>query len=218
MADQFKEALNRFRQIAGYTRPMTWEEWTALSDTDTMTAALYCQFYDQITLAWYKARADFVADEDGLSCVLQYLIKNVPLIQAEEAKFTPAYIYRVAYNCMDCLRYIQRDINRSNTETTNVVVFDGEELDLCDLVPHEDISYEASQDKAAFWSIIASMGPEAEKVVNFLVNGESLRRVSKRVKTRDDDPLADVSVSEARMNEIIDELKVRLAGFKAIYY
>lgn len=218
MADQFKEALTRFRQIANYTRPMSWEEWAGINDTDTMTAVLYCQFYDQITLAWYKARADFVADEDGLSCVLQYLIKNVPLIQAEEDKFTPAYIYRVAYNCMDCLRYIQRDINRSNTETTNVVVYDGEELDLCDLVPHEDISYEAAQDKAAFWSIIASMGPEAEKVVNYLINGESLRRVSKRVQNRSDDPLADVSVNEKQMNQIIDELKVRLAGFKAIYY
>lgn len=218
MADQFKEALIRFRQIAGYTAPMTWKQWSMLDDTDKMTAVLYCQFYDQITLAWYKARADFVADEDGLSCVLQYLIKNVPLIQAEEAKFTPAYIYRVAYNCMDCLRYIQRDINRSNSETTNVVLYDGEELDLCDLVPHEDISYEAAQDKAAFWSIIASMGPEAEKVVNYLVNGESLRRVSKRSACHGVDPLTDVSVSESRMNEIIEELKVRLAGFKSIYY
>lgn len=218
MADQFREAYIRFKNLSGYTEPVEWSQWASINDVDIQTAILYCQFYDQITLAWYKARAEFVPDEDGLSCVLQYIIKNVPRIQAEEAKFTPAYMYRIAYNCMDCLRYVQRDINRYTTETTNVVVYDGEELDLCDLVPHRDTSYEDQVDKDRFWSIIASMGPEVEKVVNHLVNDESLRRVSKRSSAYEEDPLADVSVSESRMNEIIEILKDRLEEFKPVFY
>lgn len=216
--DQFKEAFVRFKDFSGYSEPMSWEDWISVRDQDTQVAILYCQFFNEITLAWYKAKADFVPDEDGLSCVLQYLTKNVPLIVAEENKFNPAYIYRVAYNCMDCLRYVQRDINRHNTETTNVVLYEGEELDLCDLAPHRDMSYEDRQDKDKFWAVIAALGPEAEKVVNYLVNGESLRRISKRSQCYGVDPLTDVSVSESRMNEIVEQLKVHLADFKSIYY
>lgn len=218
MADQFKEAFNRFRDFSGYMEPMSWDQWSSLKDPDTMVAVLYCQFYNEITLAWYKARAEFVPDEDGLSCVLQYLIKNVPILQNDKNKFTPAYIYRVAYNCMDCLRYVQRDINRHNNEMTNLVILEGEELDLCDLVPHRDEEFEDHEDRVNFWGLIKSMGPEVEKVVNFLVNGESLRRVSKRSQCYGVDPLTDVSVNEDQMKEIIEMLKVRLAGFKSIYY
>ena len=218
MADQFKEAFNRFKSFSGYTQPMSWEEWVALGDQDVQVTILYCQFYNEITLAWYKARAEFVPDEDGLSCVLQYLTKNVPIILSDSNKFHPAYIYRISYNCMDCLRYVQRDINRYNTETSNIVVYDGEELDLCDLAPHRDMEYEAIQNRRNFWALIASMGPEVEKVVNHLINDESLRRVSKRSQSYGIDPLTDVSVSEERMQEIIDQLRVRLSGFKSIYY
>lgn len=218
MANQFQEALTRFKEFSGYVKPMSWDEWSTLRDRDTKVAVLYCQFYNEITLAWYKARADFVPDEDGLSCVLQYLTKNVPILEEDEDKFTPAYIYRVSYNCMDCLRYIQRDINRHNIEVTNVVLFEGEELDLCDLVPHRDMGYEELQDRSNFWAIIQSMGPEVEKVVNHLVNDESLRRVSKRSANYGLDPLTDISVSESRMAEIVEMLKERLSQFKPVYY
>lgn len=218
MADQFKEAFKRFSEFSGYNEPISWDDWIKLRDRDTRVAILYCQFYNEITLAWYKAKADFVPDEDGLSCVLQYLIKNVPILEEDENKFSPAYIYRIAYNCMDCLRYIQRDINRHNTETTNVVFYDGEELDLCDLAPHRDMEYEDAQDRKEFWAIIASMGPEVEKVINHLVNEESLRRVPKKSQFHGIDPLTDISVNEKKMKEIIEMLRVRLADFKSIYY
>lgn len=216
--DQFKETFNRFQSFVNYTSPISYQEWSSLRDRDSKVAVLYCQFFDQITLAWYKAKADFVPDEDGVSCVLQYLTKNVPILEQDENKFTQAYIYRISYNCMDCLRFVQRDINRSKTETTNVVFHDGEELDLCDLVPHKDMSYEEKLDQEQFWAIIKDMGLETEKVVNYLLNGESLRRVSKRSKSYGVDPLTDVSVDKKKLEEILDELRVRLAPFKVAYY
>lgn len=218
MLDQFKETFNRFQSFVNYTSPISYQEWSSLRDRDSKVAMLYCQFFDQITLAWYKAKADFVPDEDGVSCVLQYLTKNVPILEQDENKFTQAYIYRISYNCMDCLRFVQRDINRSKTETTNVVFHDGEELDLCDLVPHKDMSYEERLDQEQFWAIIKDMGLETEKVVNYLLNGESLRRVSKRSKSYGVDPLTDVSVDKKKLEEILEELRVRLAPFKVAYY
>lgn len=218
MADQFKETLNRFREFANYTSPITFESWMNLKSIDKQVAVLYCQFYDQITLAWYKAKADFIPDEEGVSCVLQYLLKNVPIIRKSDKKFNPAYIYTVAYNCMDCLRYVQRDINRFKHETTNITLYDGEELDLCDLVPHKDRSYESKYDSEKFWAVIKDMGVETEKVVNHLLNGESLRRVSKRSKAYGIDPLGDVTVNKHKMEEIVAQLKLRLVGFKEVYY
>lgn len=216
--DQFKETLNRYREFTNFTRNLTWIEWVSLRDTDLQVAVLYVQFYNEITLAWYKAKADFISDEEGVSCVLQYLLKNVPKIIEHEDRFTPNYIYRVAYNCMDCLRYVQRDINRSKIETTNVTYYDGEELDLCDLVPHHDLSYEEAQIKAKFWAIIKDMGIETEKVVNYLLNGESLRRVSKKSKAYGIDPLTDVSVNKDQLEAIMQQLRQNLAGFKEVYY
>lgn len=218
MADQFKETLNRFRSFLNVDSCLTWEQWVDLKDTDRQVAALYVQFYDQITLAWFKAKADFVPDEDGVSCVLQYLNKNVEVIINDESRFTPAYIYRVSYNCMDCLRFVQRDINRSKSETTNVTYYDGEELDLCDLFPHQDLDYDERKTKELFWAIIKDMGVETEKVVNYLLNGESLRRVSKKSKAYGIDPLTDVSVNKDKLAEIMDQLRIRLAGFKSVYY
>lgn len=218
MTNQFKETLKRFREFAGYTKPLDFESWAAINNTDKQVAILYCQFYDQITLAWYKAKADFISDEEGVSCVLQYLLKNVPIIEKSNKKFNPAYVYTVAYNCMDCLRYVQRDINRFTHETTNVTYYDGEELDLCDLVPHKDLDYDSRYDSEVFWAIIKDMGVETEKVVNHLLNGESLRRVSKRSKSYELDPLRDISVNKDKMKEIIEQLKLRLVGFKEVYY
>lgn len=218
MADQFKETLKRFKEFTQYTSPLSFQSWVSIQDTEMQVAILYCQFYDQITLAWYKARADFVPDEEGVSCVLQYLLKNVPIISDSEDKFNPAYIYRISYNCMDCLRYVQRDINRFNSETTNITYYDGEELDLCDLVPHRDMNYEDKQMQELFWAIIKDMGVETEKVVNHLLNGESLRRVSKRSKAYGVDPLGDVSVNKTKLEEILDQLRIRLVEFKSIYY
>lgn len=218
MADQFKETLNRFRDFINYTREFSYEEWVGLGTTDRQVAALYCQFYDQITLAWYKAKADFVPDEEGVSCVLQYLLKNVPIIVEHEDRFTPSYVYRISYNCMDCLRFVQRDINRSKSEMTNITYYDGEELDLCDLFPHKDLSYEDRKTRELFWAIIKDMGQETEKVVNYLLNGESLRRVSKKSKAYGIDPLTDVSVNKDKLAEIMDQLRSRLAQFKEVYY
>lgn len=105
--NQFIETKNMFENAIGVKYPLTYEGWLAVRD-ELKAAALYVQFFDEITLAWSKAKSNFTSDEDGVSTVMQYLIKNVPIVMNEPKKYNPKYIYRVAYNCMGCLRRVQR--------------------------------------------------------------------------------------------------------------
>ena len=108
---EFKEARERYESAIGKKAPITFDEWFSLPDSHK-AAALYINFYNQITLAWTKAKADFTDDEDGLSIVMQYLMKNVPIIESNPNKYSETYIYRVAYNCMGCLRRNKSEITR----------------------------------------------------------------------------------------------------------
>lgn len=217
MGDQFSTAFVNFSNACGYMEPITYEEWSSLKDDNLRVCYLYCQFYDQITLAWYKAKADFISDADGLSCVLQYLMKNVPKIMNEPKRFTSSYIYRISYNCMDCLRYVQRDKDRYHNETSNVVYFDGEPLDLCDLKPHSDKGYVESEVEEDFWRTIEALGPKAMKVVYHILNEGSLRALSKRSKNYNMDPLRSVSVSPSEYDTIIALLQEALYRFRDNY-
>ena len=91
MNNQFKETKTMFENTIPVNFPISYEVWISLKD-DIKAAALYVNFYDQITLAWQKAKSDFTSDEDGVSTLMQYLIKNVPIIVNDEKKYKPSYI------------------------------------------------------------------------------------------------------------------------------
>ena len=59
----FKATFNMFREYLGYVRPLTYSEWMEV-DPEDKAAVLYVQFYDQITLAWYKSRSFYAQEED----------------------------------------------------------------------------------------------------------------------------------------------------------
>ena len=99
MSREFYEARRLFINHINYTRPYSYEEWIALPE-DHKCVALYIQYFDQIILAWYKTKSFYASEEEGVETVLQYLNKNVPILEANEKKFNERYIYRVAYNCL----------------------------------------------------------------------------------------------------------------------
>lgn len=232
MANQFYETRKMFENYTGCTANvrLPYESWLRLhnpgkggNDSNSKAAAaLFVMFFDEITLAWNKAKADFIQDEDGIECVLQYLQKNVDKIRENKSKYTPNYIYRVAYNCMDCLRYVEREQFRSKLTSSNVVPRDDEELDLYDMAP-DQIDYDLERTRKKFWAIIEAMDNEKDsfgktaKVINHLLNGESLHKVSERAANRDNDPLRDVSVTKEEMTQIIETLKSKLARFKPVF-
>ena len=70
-----------FKEATQFKGPMSYDEWVSCPD-DHKAAVLYLQFFEQITLAWYKAKSFYGSDEEGVETVLQYLMKNVPIIEA----------------------------------------------------------------------------------------------------------------------------------------
>ena len=227
MANQFYETKTMFENYTGCTANvrLPYEAWMKLHNpgkdgTDKNSkaaAALFVMFFDEITLAWSKASADFIQDEDGIECVLQYLQKNVDKIRENRARYTPSYIYRVAYNCMDCLRYVEREQFRSKLTSSNVVPRgEDDPLDLYDTSP-DTFDYDLEFSRRDFWAEIEKLGDETAKVVNHLLNGDSLYKVSARAANRDDDPLRDVSVSKAQKEEIMERLRTVLAPYKSVF-
>lgn len=202
----FTETKNLFAQYLEYDRPLDFDQWAQVAD-DQKAAVLYLQFYDQITLAWYKADSlNRGSEEDAVSTVLQYLQKNVPIILATPKKFTPNYIYRVAYNCLYCICHdIKRDKERFAFEVRSTVpTGDGNELDLCDLVPDHDEDITITKLKEYFWANIDDLGEEAHAVVSKLI-GEDVGKRAPRVSAK-------------RREEIVNELRKRLAAFKNVSF
>lgn len=201
----FRATRSMFRDYLNYERPLSYEEWLAVAD-DQKAAVLYVQFFDQISLAWYKAKSFYAVEEDGVSTVIQYLMKNVPLIAEKKSKFSAPYIYRVAYNCLYCICHdIKRDKLRFELETSNIQTYGDDEFDLFDSVSDPDSILENVLDREhhreRFWGLIEDLDQDSIAVVEQLLNGTSLP--------------ADV---RKRKDEILEELRTVLADYKAIYY
>ena len=99
---EFYNTYKLYREYIGYKHDYSYRQWLRLPER-FKAAALYVQFYNEITLAWYKVKTEWSFEEEGVECINQYLLKNVEKIIADKKRFTPQYIYKVAYNCLYCL-------------------------------------------------------------------------------------------------------------------
>ena len=98
----FYNTYKMYREYVGYKHPISYNRWIRLPEQQK-AAYLYVQFYNEITLAWYKVKTQWSIEEEGVECINQYLIKNVEKIKSDKKRFTPQYIYKVAYNCLYCV-------------------------------------------------------------------------------------------------------------------
>lgn len=203
--NQFKETKTMFECAIPVTFPLSYESWFAIRD-DLKAAALYVNFYDQITLAWKFAKSDFTSEEDGISTVMQYLIKNVSVLKSDPKKYTPSYIYRVAYNCMGCLRRVQKEQDRYNLTTSNVATGseDVDEFDLFSTMVGDstDIleTIYANKLESDMQRLIDSLDDAEIRVIESLLGGKKL---GKRM--------------EAKKESIICELQIKFAKYRGIY-
>lgn len=218
MANNFAETRNLFTMYTGYVKPLSYDEWNALPHSHK-TAVLFVQFYDEITLAWYKlaTKCTWVPDEDGVSTVCQYLEKNVARLEADPKRFTSAYMYQVAYNCLYCITVDPpKPRERAEKERCHIAEGpDGTEYDLYDTAACQSAEDQFEDDtyKEMFWQVIEDMGLETKKVVNYLLNNDSLTKVSKRAKSYKYDELRDVEVQLDQVEEIVAQLREKLARF-----
>lgn len=213
MSNQFRETRKIYSEFLQYTKPLSYVEWVALPE-DNKAAALFVQFFDQIELAWYKAKSIFTTEEDGVYTVMQYLMKNVQIIKENPNRFTPKYIYKVAYNCLYCICH-DPIIERIRWETTvsNIVHTDEGDLDLFDTTVSIHSEVEVQYDRNQFWKLLESLDPKARKVVNNLMGGAPLGKYSANSVWANDESLKDVQVTRAEAEEIKARLAKILAQF-----
>lgn len=144
-----------------------------------------------------------------------FIIKEERKIEEDPSKFSPAYIYRVAYNCLYCICGHDRkcDKERMTNETSTIMMHDGEEFNVLDTFIDrkncvESVVASTSLEKE-FWSIIEDTGVSAEKVMRYLLSSDvaDLKALNTRNKRYKDDPLRDVEVSIEAVEDIIKQLR-----------
>lgn len=196
----FVTTRNLFRDYLNYSEPLSYAEWLLTND-DSKAAVLFVQFFDQITLAWYKTRSFYAMEEEAVETALQYLMKNVPVIIENPKRFNAKYIYRVMFNCLYCISHDRKcDRDRWELETSNLVNHDGQELNLFDTVANKE-SIQDILDREGFWELISSMGDEVADVVEKLLKDGSLAKNA-----------------SARKHEIVAELRIKLAPYVDLYH
>lgn len=202
-ATPFYATRAMFRNYINYDKPLSYDEWMSVDD-DKKAAVLYVQFFEQISLAWYKLKTKAAIEEECVSEVLMYLVKNVPIIKENPSRFKPSYIYRVVYNCIYCKSMDPYNGQTAKTSwynnTTSQYVQAGDDIidifeTICDT---EDIDIISAREH--FWKIVESMGDDTLAVVDQLLNGTRLP--------------AGVG---AKKKQIIEELKVSLLAYKEVF-
>ena len=210
------ETRNLFISYTSYVKSLSFEQWKAVPE-DQKAAVLFVQFFEQICMAYNKVnRFDVLPCEDAVSIVLQYLQKNVALILEQPNRFTPAYIYKVSYNCIYCILEGEK-LQKRLAETSSTIECDGQELNLFDALgigsDSAEDEYELNSLGDQIWKVIEDSGLEAKKVANYLLSGDlkDLKKVSKNAKNYAADPLRDIEVSVDSLDAIIQELREKLA-------
>ena len=207
-----------FSEVINYKKQLSYDEWMMLNP-EYKAAALFVNYFPAIFGAWEKCKSFYTPEEDGVSTMMQYLQKNVPILEETPAKYTPQYIYRVAYNCLYCICHDIKSTRRIwENETSNIVGYGEDELDLFDLAVASDGSMEDQVVRQKFWNIVRSLGPKSEKVLNHIMNGDSLGKVNKCSKKYKSDPLRDIEVKLEEVDDIPSEIRLILSAFRSEYY
>lgn len=165
----FQESYIRFEEAIPREFPMTYDDWLDCPD-NYKAAALYVNFYDQITFAWYKVKTVYHNDEDAVSYILQYLCKNVPIIISNPGRYTERYIYRVAYNCFTCILYgPKRDRITSEVSNLQYTNSTDKEVNLFDFIQHPS-NIEQQYLNAEIWRALGKLESSVLEFVEDIIN------------------------------------------------
>ena len=189
---QFYTTRNLFQEACGCNDSLSYDDWMTLPD-DYKAAALYIVFFDQVTLAWVRLRTPAAVEEDCVSEVLVYLQKNVDKIKDSPERFTPAYIYRVCYNCIYCKSvdpYSGQTASTSwyNNTCSNIMNGPEDSFDLFDLTESRDSTgyleseVEHTTEAAWFWEKVKAI-PNGMEVAEELLGGKKNPKIGKQART-----------------------------------
>ena len=171
-------------------------------------AALYVNFYQEITLAWKKYQLPHIEEETAVSTVIQYLIKNVDIIENDKRRYTPNYIYQLAKNAIYPLGRIQCNIEyyrrRCSWYDSDDAIFtlwtlgdmgDNNFEPWCSekVVDNTDVLDQVIERgySDAFWEVVRNLNDEESDLIDRIVNG---RTIGKRLKQREPEILATLRI------------------------
>lgn len=190
-----------YKNYLGYTEPLTFVQWCALKHDDK-AAALFVQYFEQISLAWYKTRSFYAQEEEAVETIMQYLMKNVSVIAENPKRFNASYIYQVAYNCLYCISHDRKcDKDRFEYETSNIQFGPDGEFDLFDTVG-DARGVDSQLDRDSLWAAINALNL-SDEMLEFVY---SLCDASKPKRMNDE------------KRKVVAQLRVILQPYLEIYY
>lgn len=172
--NETKEAFLAATQVTIHY-PITWESWMNLDD-NLKAAALFVNFFKEVTMAYNALKCYYLDEEDAISIVCQYIIKNVDKIKADRKRFTPAYIYRVAYNCILGFVRVPSRKDFSDNTTSQYFNMDGEEHDIFEIIEDSTDCFK----NAEFTRILENLSDEEKSMVSHLIWGSRLKKAEQR--------------------------------------
>lgn len=185
---EFREAYIRFYNSLGIEKyPITFQTWSNLSE-DLRGIALYVNFYEQVTLAWYKAKQAYRVNHDecdGVSNLLHRLQKVSEKVIMNEKMFTKSYIYTCCYRSLSsvtrALRNRTLEFNNLMCDSYNKTVnTDYGDIELIDMIEGE--SFETQYLSYLFDETYANETDEVKEVIDYAMQKS---KVPKRLLTDD---------------------------------
>ena len=173
----FQETKDRFfaatQMLVRY--PITWDAWMSLSD-DLKAAALFVNFFKEVTMAYNALKCYYLDEEDAVSHVCQYFMKNVDKIKADKKRFANAYIYRVAYNSIFGFVRVPSRKDFADNTTSQYFSMEGEEHDIFEIIEDSTDCFTNGE----FVKILESLNDEEKSMVSHLIWGSRLKKAEQR--------------------------------------
>ena len=176
---EFIETRKLFEEAIGMTAPISYTQWLELPD-NKKAAALFVNFYNRITLAWQKAYAEYVDEEDAISILMQYILKNVPIIMTDPKRYTDKYMYTVAFNSMSALRRVKGAQERYNNTTEQYFNIDGDEVNKFDSISEDELADTLHRVADILVDIYSDLDASTRSVIQNIISGKKLTSKAQR--------------------------------------
>ena len=175
--NQFQETKDRFLDATAFVRyPLSYDAWMSLSD-DLKAAALFVQFYPQMVLAWQKwDKLAYLEEEDAVEIIMQYVLKNVPIIMNQRKRYTQSYMYTVASNALCGFCRVEGRKWYYEAFQSNTFCLDDGEHDMFDIIEDTVDCFRSSR----FRRVISAMNDSQKAVVSKLIWGTKLTKEEKK--------------------------------------
>lgn len=201
--NQFQETKDRFMAATCFVRyPLTYDVWMSLVD-ELKAAALFVNFYPQVIVAWQKwDKLCYLEEEDAVGTVIQYIVKNVDKIKADRKRFTPNYIYTVAYNALTGFCRVAGRQWYYATFQSNTFDLDDGEHDMFDIIEDTVDCFRSSR----FRKVISSMNDTQKAIISHLIWNTKLEKTERKSEKAIMEQLREV-FKEYLVDDNIDEVQ-----------